>query len=209
MDPNTMVAIVWFYAMAICFLVATIVLIKLHRSNTQRVAQQNTVERARLQNQVTSLTNQVELAQSNLDLAIAENKIQLKRAVEEGRKEAILKSRQVRRGIEGENFVPLHAVHWCHKDFRHVGAPIDYIIYDGATDIHDGVGDDIKEIILLDIKTGPHAGLNKVQRRIRDAVVAGRVRFATYNPDKVDAGDPKGVRYWPEYPEVTVDEDEG
>lgn len=57
--------------------------------------------------------------------------------------------------------------------------------------IKDGTKEEIEEIILLDVKTGK-ADLNKTQRRIRDAITAGRVSFATYNPDTND------YRRWPQ-----------
>ena len=71
---------------------------------------------------------------------------------------------------------------WNHKDYRFIGSPIDYLICDGASDILDNQAEEIKQIILLDIKTGK-ASLTKVQRAIREAVCANRIKFATYNPD--------------------------
>lgn len=63
-----------------------------------------------------------------------------------------------------------------------MGDPVDYLVCRGSSDIRDGETDEIAQVILLDIKTG-NAKLNKTQRRIRDAVQAGRVKFMTYNPD--------------------------
>lgn len=101
------------------------------------------------------------------------------------RKETLKKSERVARGFTVENFAPFLQKTYSPTDFRHLGNPIDYIIYDGLTDVHQGVSDEIKEIILLDIKTGD-SRLNKVQRRIKEAVESGRVSFKTYNPDKED-----------------------
>lgn len=61
------------------------------------------------------------------------------------------------------------------SDMRFIGHPIDYIIFDGYTETKDGEGE-IREIIFADIKTGK-SSLSKHQRAIRDAVVAGRVRW--------------------------------
>ena len=69
------------------------------------------------------------------------------------------------------------------KDFRFLGNPIDFIIYDGLGEVTDGNRDSIKSIIFLDIKTG-NSQLNKVQRRIRDCVLDGRIEFLVFNPDK-------------------------
>lgn len=100
-------------------------------------------------------------------------------------KEAIIKAKAVIKGFDGETFAP-----WIiadgeqalsPRDFRHLGDPIDYIIFDGVNDVHGNRQDDISRIILLDIKTG-HSDLTKVQRRIRDAVINGKVEFAVFNP---------------------------
>ena len=69
------------------------------------------------------------------------------------------------------------------KDFRFVGNPIDYIVFSGASDITDKTADtEFEKIILLEIKSGK-SRLNKVQRRIRDAVKNGNIEFVIYNPD--------------------------
>jgi predicted Holliday junction resolvase-like endonuclease len=99
------------------------------------------------------------------------------------RKETLKKSERVARGFTVENFAPYLQEKYSPTDFRHLGDPVDYIVYDGLTDVHQGVSDEIKEVILLDIKTG-QSRLNKAQRRIRDAVESGKVSFQVYNPDK-------------------------
>lgn len=99
------------------------------------------------------------------------------------RKDTLKRSERVARGFTIENFAPFLQQKYSPTDFRHLGDPVDYVIYDGLTDVHQGVSDEIKEIILLDIKTG-QSKLNKAQRRIRDAVDSGKVSFQIYNPDK-------------------------
>jgi len=94
------------------------------------------------------------------------------------RKEAIKKSNQVNNGFTSENFAMFLQNDLSPKDFRHLGDPIDFMVTCGAEDIRNGISDEVSEIILLDVKTG-NASLTKIQRRIRDAVVAGRVSFAT------------------------------
>ena len=83
-------------------------------------------------------------------------------------------------GFVSEQFAPL-LTQFNPKDFRHFGDPIDYLVIKGLSDARDGT--DIEEIVLLDIKSG-NSQLNSVQRKIRDAVKAGKVRFATFNPEK-------------------------
>ena len=97
------------------------------------------------------------------------------------RAEAILKSKFISKGFSAEHFAPFQ-MEFNPRDYRHLGDPIDYIVFAGSTEVKDGIIDEITEILFLDIKTG-QADLNKGQRRIRDAIVSGKVSFATYNPD--------------------------
>lgn len=109
-----------------------------------------------------------------------------------GRKDALKRSTAVNHGFSSENFAPLLAK-WSHKDFRHMGDPIDYLVIPGMSDNRQG-SSPIEEIILLDIKTGS-SQLSTVQRKIRDAVKNGKVRFAVFNPDTQE------TRFWPPYKE--------
>ncbi len=62
------------------------------------------------------------------------------------------------------------------SDCRFLGEPIDYIIFKGATEIREGRADAITKVIFIDVKTNK-GSLTKIQRRIRDAIQAGRVEF--------------------------------
>jgi len=105
-----------------------------------------------------------------------------KEELKAARTDAVARSRSIRSGLEKENFAPLVQDRWDLKDFRHIGDPVDYIIYDGYAAFKDGTATTVKGVVLLDIKSGK-ASLTTGQRRIRDAVAAGNVSFATYNPD--------------------------
>lgn len=118
------------------------------------------------------------------------HKIEIKRAEKLARADALSKSKAVSHGFSSENFAPLLMDH-NHKDFRHMGDPVDFIVFSGSDSVRRKEQKELNEIVLLDIKTG-NAQLNSVQRRIRDAVVDGRVRFAVYNTDT------KKTRVWPE-----------
>lgn len=106
------------------------------------------------------------------------------------RADANLRSRAVIRGQATEHLAPYMMAGLNPKDFRFIGDPIDYLICVGASGIHDKTTDHVEEVILLDIKTGK-SDLSKVQRRIRDAILEGRVRFMTYNTDT------ETTRMWP------------
>lgn len=98
------------------------------------------------------------------------------------RKDAVERAKYVSKGFDGETFSPLLQKSWLSTDFRHIGDPIDYLVISGASLVRAGLEEDIESITLLEIKTGG-ADMNKVQRRIRDAVVKGKVQFGLYNPD--------------------------
>lgn len=105
------------------------------------------------------------------------------------RNDAVQRAKVVNKGFDGETFSPFLMTDLSPKDFRHCGDPIDYVIYSGAENVRSGLVDEIDTILVLEIKTGG-ADLNKVQRRIRDAIVEGRVEFGLYNADE------KVLRTW-------------
>lgn len=102
--------------------------------------------------------------------------------IKTAREDALKRAKHVMRGQATEHLAPLMISDWNHKDYRFIGSPVDYFICAGASDILDGQAEEIKEIIILDIKTGK-ATLTKVQRAIRNAIIANKIKFATYNPD--------------------------
>ncbi len=99
------------------------------------------------------------------------------------KKDVLARSRNTIRGIATEHLAPLIQKEYNAKDFRHLGDPVDYIIFDGLSDVLDRKSNEIVNVVLLDVKTG-NARLNKVQRRIRDAIQEGKIKFEVYNPDK-------------------------
>jgi len=92
-------------------------------------------------------------------------------------------------GSLGENFTPL-LTELNPKDYRHMGDPVDFIYYEHYDAVRRREKDEVGRIIFIDTKTGK-GQLTTGQRRIRDAIVAGRVYFAVFTPGK-------GIRYWPE-----------
>ena len=99
------------------------------------------------------------------------------------RKDSVARSRNIMRGQATEHLAPTMIKEYSLKDYRFMGNPIDYIIFNGGSDVTDGESDEIKSIVFMDIKTGK-SKLNKIQRRIRDCIKEGRVEFLVYNPDK-------------------------
>lgn len=91
------------------------------------------------------------------------------------RKETLSKSRAVLKGKIGEQMAPLLAAFpFEPADARFIGSPIDYIVFPGYSSRNP------TEVVLIDIKTG-RASLSTIERRIRELVQAGRVRWMTIN----------------------------
>lgn len=89
------------------------------------------------------------------------------------RKETLTRSRAVLKGKIGEQMAPLLAAFpFEPADARFIGSPIDYIVFPGYSTRNP------TEIVLIDIKTGK-ASLSSIERRIRELVQAGRVRWMT------------------------------
>jgi predicted Holliday junction resolvase-like endonuclease len=105
-------------------------------------------------------------------------------AIQDARKDTLKRSRSILRGQASEHLAPFVIEDTNPKDYRFMGNPIDYICFDGLSDVLDGQSDSIKTVRFVDIKTGK-SNLNKSQRRIRDAIKDGRVTFEIVNLDEV------------------------
>jgi predicted Holliday junction resolvase-like endonuclease len=104
--------------------------------------------------------------------------------LKKAREEALTKSRSVMRGQATEHLAPYIIKDTNPKDYRFMGNPVDYVIFEGLSDVLDGQADTIKSITFLDIKTGK-SSLTKSQRRIRDAVNSSFVTFKVLNLDEL------------------------
>lgn len=101
-------------------------------------------------------------------------KKRIDRKKEDIRKETLDRSRASLKGKVAEQVVPfLENFDYNPSDARFVGSPIDYIIFDGHSD-----GDEI-QIVLSEVKTGESARLNKIQRKIKEAVEDKRIEWRT------------------------------
>ncbi|MHA1961626.1 MAG: Holliday junction resolvase-like protein [Candidatus Thorarchaeota archaeon] len=100
------------------------------------------------------------------------------------RRDAAQRSRYVLKGKIAEHIVPLlrDVFRFNPADARFIGAPIDYLIFDGYTDVKDGESDSLITVVLADVKTG-EARLSRTERKIKEAVEAGRVRWETIRVD--------------------------
>ena len=136
------------------------------------------------QYQINALKAEISTLKSNYQEQKALHEIKITEAISEARKDAVAKSRSVLRGQASEHSAPYVIEGTNPKDYRFMGNPIDYICFDGLSDVLDGVSDTIKAVRLIDIKTGK-SSLNKSQRRIRDAINSNKIKFEIINLDKL------------------------
>ena len=60
-------------------------------------------------------------------------------------------------------------------DFRFIGSPVDYIVFEGLSEARDGLKDVIN-IRFVEIKTG-NSGLNKAEKCVKEAVESKRISW--------------------------------
>lgn len=110
---------------------------------------------------------------------IAELELKHQQDLAQAQKRSVNTSRAVLKGKMAEQLAPiLPEFPYLPSDAKFLGDPIDYVIFNGYTDLRDGSGQDNIEIILVDIKSGG-ARLTKGQQAIAEAIKQGRVRFET------------------------------
>jgi predicted Holliday junction resolvase-like endonuclease len=96
------------------------------------------------------------------------------------RKETLNRSRAVLKGRIAEQIVPFLAdFKYNPSDARFIGSPVDYVIFDGYTDVKDRRIDRPITVILADIKTGKITELTSGQKRIKKAIEQKRVKWET------------------------------
>jgi predicted Holliday junction resolvase-like endonuclease len=118
---------------------------------------------------------------------IAELELKHQQDLTQAQKRSVNTSRAVLKGKMAEQLAPiLPEFPYLPSDAKFLGDPIDYVIFNGYTDLRDGAGqvDDL-EIILVDIKSGG-ARLTKGQLAIAEAIKQGRIRFETIRIDFKD-----------------------
>lgn len=90
------------------------------------------------------------------------------------RKDAVRRSSAAVSGRVSEHLAPyLGRFPYNPKDARFLGTPVDLLVFDGLSE------DDVQEIVFLEIKSGGST-LSPRERRVRDAVLARRVRWEEF-----------------------------
>lgn len=95
------------------------------------------------------------------------------------REDTLAKSRAVLKGALAEQLAPMFKVFGFNpSDARFIGDPVDYVIFDGYTEVRERKADRPITVVLADVKTG-QARLTYEQRRIKQGAEKGLVRFKT------------------------------
>jgi predicted Holliday junction resolvase-like endonuclease len=91
-------------------------------------------------------------------------------------KARLKQSRAVIGGLVSEQMAPLlPGFPFDPGDCRFIGKPVDFLVFKGMNE------KEITEVIFLEIKSGAARALNDQEKRLREAVQAGRVRWVQYN----------------------------
>lgn len=92
--------------------------------------------------------------------------------------DALRRSEAVLTGKIGEQLAPMSLdFPFNLADARFLGSPVDFIVFDGYSDVRDGKADRLRSIVFVDVKTGG-ARLTPVERRVRACVEERRVGYA-------------------------------
>ena len=90
-------------------------------------------------------------------------------------KTRLKQSRAVIGGLVSEQIAPLLVdFPFDPGDCRFIGKPIDFIIFRGMNE------QDISEVIFLEVKSGKAKKLNPQEKRLREVIQAGRVRWVQF-----------------------------
>jgi len=96
--------------------------------------------------------------------------------LEEIVKVRLKQSRAVLGGLVSEQIAPLLADFPFDPGYcRFIGKPVDFIIFKGMNE------QNISEVVFLEVKSGASKTLSPQERRLREAIQAGRVRWVQFN----------------------------
>ena len=88
------------------------------------------------------------------------------------RKDAVSQSRAVLGGKFTEQLVPFFPdFRYDPTEVRFIGSPIDMVVFPGLAK------GDPEEIVILEVKTGKSAGLTPQQKKIKQLIIDGMVRW--------------------------------
>jgi predicted Holliday junction resolvase-like endonuclease len=104
----------------------------------------------------------------------------------DARRDSLTRSRHVTIGKAQEHLAPLFPEfleQFNPSDARFLGSPLDFVVFDGLCEDEDA---EVRQVVFVEVKTG-EASLTKRERRVRDAILAGRVTYKSLRlPGSVD-----------------------
>ena len=101
------------------------------------------------------------------------------------RKEILDKSRAGIKGRIGEQIVPfIKQFKYNPSDARFIGSPIDYVIFNGYTELKDNKKRKSITVVFVEVKTGEKASLTYLQRKIKRAIEEKKVKWETIHIKK-------------------------
>ena len=96
--------------------------------------------------------------------------------LEEIVKSRLKRSRAVLGGLVSEQMAPLLPdFPFDPGDCRFIGKPVDFIVFKGMNE------QNISEVIFLEVKSGVSKNLNQQEKRLRDVIQGGRVRWVQFD----------------------------
>jgi predicted Holliday junction resolvase-like endonuclease len=96
--------------------------------------------------------------------------------LEEIVKSRLKQSRAVLGGLVSEQMAPLlPGFPFDPGDCRFIGKPVDFLVFKGMNQ------KDIREVIFLEVKSGSAKALNDQEKRLKEAIEAGRVKWAQFD----------------------------
>ena len=80
-------------------------------------------------------------------------------------------SRSSIKGKVGEQLAPLlPEFSYAPADARFLGNPVDYVVFDGYTEVKEREAGELREIVFVEVKKGARAELSYEELRIRDCI---------------------------------------
>jgi predicted Holliday junction resolvase-like endonuclease len=95
------------------------------------------------------------------------------------RKDAIQRSLRTLTGKVSEEFSPMilsRLMNADMRDFRHLGSPVDFIVFRGLSS-----GEEDIDVVFLEIKSGSGNSLAERERRVRNAIDGKKVSYQVVN----------------------------
>jgi predicted Holliday junction resolvase-like endonuclease len=96
--------------------------------------------------------------------------------VRSARDDSLMRSRSVVNGRVQEHLAPLFPEfiqQFNPRDAIFLGTPLDFVVFDGLNDRDDP---EVRRVVFVEVKTGK-ASPSRRERRVRDAIQAGRVEY--------------------------------